>query len=96
METYETFVPAGVMTTRRRRTLNSPVWALLTPAIGGLAGVIAHYPYGMWIGVVITLIVAAAAAIIVGGIWRRTGAATLATLCVLALPLFAGPTFYEL
>ncbi|MFR9795401.1 hypothetical protein ACL02U_05740 [Streptomyces sp. MS06] len=62
---------------------------------GLAAGVLSQYPYGMWFGVVVILAVVAAAAVIAGSRWHRAGAATLASVAVLALPFFAGPAFYE-
>ncbi|MFI1356780.1 hypothetical protein ACH4TV_24845 [Streptomyces sp. NPDC020898] len=75
--------------------LNTLKWALLIPVTGVAAGVLGQYSYGMWAGVVVTLAVAATAAVVAGGVWHRAGAATLASVAALALPFFAGPAFYE-
>ncbi|WP_344391570.1 hypothetical protein [Streptomyces vastus] len=80
-----------------RRTLNSLKWAVLIPVVGVAAGFLTRFPYGgLWIGVVILLGAAAAAAIVAGNSWHRAGAATLAGFSAIALPLFAGPGMYEL
>ncbi|GGL73561.1 hypothetical protein GCM10010129_16490 [Streptomyces fumigatiscleroticus] len=78
-----------------RPTLNSVKWALLLPVVAVVAGILGQYPYGIWFGVVVTMGVTATAAILAGGVWHRAGAATLASVTVLALPFFAGPAFYE-
>ena len=78
-----------------RRTLNSLMWALLVPVVGVAAGAVGQYPYGTWVGVILTMGVAATAAIVAGGNWHRAGAATLASVAALVLPFFAGPAFYE-
>jgi hypothetical protein len=73
------------------------MWAVLIPTVGTAAGLLAQYPYGMlWVGSVIVLGTAGAAAIVAGAVWNRAGAATLASIAVLALPFFAGPALYEL
>lgn len=82
---------------RPRRTLNTLLWAVLIPVVATGAGFLAQYPYGMlWVGVIIVLGTAAAAAIVAGGVWNRAGAATLASFGALALALFAGPNLYEI
>ncbi|MEU6480711.1 hypothetical protein ABZ858_28300 [Streptomyces sp. NPDC047017] len=78
----------------RRPTGSSLVWAVGLPVAGVLAGVVAQYPYGMWVGVVLGLAVAATTAVVAGGVWHRAWAATFASFAVLALPFFAGPAFY--
>ncbi|MEU9183953.1 hypothetical protein AB0D14_05170 [Streptomyces sp. NPDC048484] len=103
METYEkspaaqTDSPADGTATASasRRALNTLKWALLLPVTGVAVGILGQYPYGIWVGVVVTLGVAVAAAVVAGGVWHRAGAATLASVAVLALPFFAGPAFYE-
>ncbi|MGW1871501.1 hypothetical protein ACWCPS_39035 [Streptomyces mauvecolor] len=82
--------------TARGRTLNTLCWALGIPVVAAAAGFLTQYPYrGLWAGVVVVLAVVAAAAVMAGGVWNRAGAATLASAVVLALPMFAGPTLYE-
>lgn len=70
-------------------------WAVGLPVAAVGAGVLAQYPYGMWIGVLLGLAVAATAPILAGVVWHRSGAASLAVLAALALPFFAGPAVYE-
>lgn len=61
------------------------------------AGFLSQYPFGMlYLGIVVTLVVVATTAVIAGARWNRVIAATLASLCVFALPFFAGPTAYQL
>ncbi|MFI9203099.1 hypothetical protein [Streptomyces sp. NPDC053048] len=81
---------------RASRWPGSLLWALLLPLGAVLAGVSGQYPYGMWLGVPLFLSVVATAAIVVGGLWHRAGAATLACALLFGLPLFAGPAFYDL
>ncbi|MEU4892960.1 hypothetical protein AB0B12_17290 [Streptomyces sp. NPDC044780] len=91
-ETAGHLAPAGP-----GHTPNSLKWAVLIPVVATAAGFLAQYPYGMlWLGVLIVLGAAAAAAIVAGGLWHRAGAATLAAFATMALALFAGPALYEL
>ncbi|TJZ57045.1 hypothetical protein FCH28_06125 [Streptomyces piniterrae] len=76
--------------------LNTLLWTVLIPVVATGAGFLAQYPYGLiWVGVIITLGTAAAAAIVAGGIWNRSGAATIAAFAAMALSLFAGSNLYE-
>ncbi|MFI1104103.1 hypothetical protein [Streptomyces melanogenes] len=76
-----------------RRALNSAMWALLIP--GGTALGAGIGQYATWLGVIVTLGFTALAACLIGGIWHRAGAATLASVSCFALMLFAGPAMYE-
>ncbi|AYG84955.1 hypothetical protein DWB77_07170 [Streptomyces hundungensis] len=93
--THQPQPTGGSNIARRRRTLTTLGWAVGIPVVGTLAGFLTQYPYGLWVGVIVVLIVVAATAIVVGSSWHRAGVATLACATGLALPLFAGPTLYE-
>lgn len=70
-------------------------WAVGLPLGAAGAGVLAQYPHGLVVGVVLGLAVAATAPSLAGAAWRRSGAATIAVIAALALPFFAGPAVYE-
>ncbi|MBL1097466.1 hypothetical protein [Streptomyces coffeae] len=61
-----------------------------------LAGCFSQYPYGMWLGIPLVFFAAGAAAVVVGGLWHRGGAAAMAGIAALVLAFFAGPALYEL
>ncbi|MCX4818605.1 hypothetical protein OG883_01515 [Streptomyces sp. NBC_01142] len=75
---------------------NSLKWAVLVPVLLTLAGAVAQFPYGIVVAVVLGLGTVAVAAVLLGGIWHRAGAAVLASVCGFALMLFVGPGLYEL
>ncbi|MEW2548635.1 hypothetical protein AB0910_23185 [Streptomyces sp. NPDC047002] len=82
---------------RPRRFVNSLMWALLVPLAAVAAGFLSQYPFGMlYVGIGVTLVVVATTAVIAGARWNRAVPATLAAMCVFALPFFAGPSAYEL
>jgi hypothetical protein len=79
------------------RVVNSLMWAATIPPAAVAAGFLSQYPFGMlYLGIAVTLVVVATTAVIAGLRWGRTVAATLAAMCVFALPFFAGPTAYQL
>jgi hypothetical protein len=69
------------------------MWAVLLPAAMLLGAGIGQWV--LWIGVVVMLATLAVTASLIGGVWHRAGAATLASASVFALMLFAGPAMYE-
>lgn len=83
----------------RRRPLrvgDSVLWALGTAALLTIAATLSQIrTWGLWAGVVLTLATAGIAAIRVGGVWHRAGAATLTAVFGGAAVLFAGPAAYE-
>ncbi|MFD3551957.1 hypothetical protein ACFWWA_07625 [Streptomyces goshikiensis] len=76
-----------------RNVFGSLAWAVLLPAsmiIGAALG-----QWTIWVGGTVMLAAIAVAACLLGGVWHRAGAATLAAACGFALTLFAGPAVYE-
>ncbi|MFE4452472.1 hypothetical protein [Streptomyces sp. NPDC056796] len=76
-----------------RRTVGSLLWAVGFPAAMILGAGIGQWV--TWIGVVLMLAAVAVAACLIGGVWHRAGAATLASVAGFLLMLFAGPAVYE-
>lgn len=74
--------------------INSLKWAVLLPAAMLVAGAVTSW--SLWIGVLCSLTLLAVTAGLVGGVWHRAGAATVASVSIGALMLFAGPTVYDL
>ncbi|MFF5519352.1 hypothetical protein [Streptomyces coeruleorubidus] len=76
-----------------RKAVSSVLWAVLVPAVLLLGAAVGQWV--TWLGVVIALATIAVAASVIGGSWRRAGAATLVSFGGFALMLFAGPAVYE-
>lgn len=76
-----------------RKLVGSLLWAVLLPGLLVLGAGIGQWV--MWLGVVVMLATVAVTACLIGGIWHRAGAATLACFSGFALTLFAGPAVYE-
>ncbi|MFI1256172.1 hypothetical protein ACH4U6_20690 [Streptomyces netropsis] len=76
-----------------RKVFSSLVWAVLLPGLMILGAGIGQWV--LWLGAVVMLTAVAVAACLIGGVWHRAGAATLASAGGFALTLFAGPAIYE-
>ncbi|MFV8133101.1 hypothetical protein [Streptomyces syringium] len=76
-----------------RKAFSSLMWAVLLPGLMILGAGIGQWV--MWVGAIIMLTAVAVAACLIGGVWHRAGAATLASVGGFALTLFAGPAIYE-
>ncbi|MEU2732118.1 hypothetical protein ABZ650_30795 [Streptomyces griseoviridis] len=81
-------------TTGTRRTAGSLAWAVGLTAAMVLSAATAQWQ--TWIGVVLAMASVAVTACLVGGVWHRAGAATLASCAGFGLVLFAGPALYEI
>ncbi|GAA3889127.1 hypothetical protein GCM10022207_65780 [Streptomyces lannensis] len=91
-------VPGGVVSGKRvlspaRKAVNSLKWAVAVPVLLLFGAGVAQWV--TLLGVVVVLAVVAVATCLVGGVWHRAGAATLAAVAGFALTLFAGPAVYE-
>lgn len=91
-------VPGGVVSGKRvlspaRKVVNSLKWAVAVPVLLLFGAGVAQWV--TLLGVVVVLAVVAVATCLVGGVWHRAGAATLAAVAGFALTLFAGPAVYE-
>ncbi|HBF81030.1 MULTISPECIES: hypothetical protein [Streptomyces] len=76
-----------------RKAAGSLVWAVALPAVIILGSGLGQWM--TWLGVVVMLGAVAVAACLIGGVWHRAGAATLASVAGFGLMLFAGPAVYE-
>lgn len=85
--------PSGPSSAGARKVFSSLMWAVLLPGSIVLGAGIGQWL--IWVGVVIALAGLAFAVCLIGGVWHRAGAATLASIGGFALMLFAGPAMYE-
>ncbi|WP_424891638.1 hypothetical protein [Streptomyces sp. XH2] len=76
-----------------RKAFGSLIWALGLTALLIFGSGLAQWV--VWIGVIVMMAGIAVTACLVGGVWHRAGAATLASVGGFALMLFAGPAMYE-
>ncbi|MEV5379857.1 hypothetical protein AB0L26_28420 [Streptomyces nondiastaticus] len=76
-----------------RKALGSLLWAVGLTALLLFGAGLAQWV--LLLGVVVMMAGVAVTACLIGGVWHRAGAATLASVGGFALMLFAGPAMYE-
>jgi hypothetical protein len=95
-----TWLAQGIGRRRRFRQGGGPLanslkWALIVPVLLTCSGWVAQYPYGLIaVGVIIAVGTVFLCIAVVGSLWERPGAAVMAAVTGIALPLFAGPGLY--